>query len=97
MILHTVNTSPFRTDCLRACLRFIGEGDAVVLLEDGVYGASLGVETGLDALPDLPIYAITADVEARGLADRISDRVQLIDYNGFVELCTRYALIKNWS
>lgn len=97
MILHTVNKSPFRTDCLRNCLRFIGDGDAVLLLEDGVYGASQGVETGLDARPDLPVYAIAADVAARGLADRIRDRVRVIDYDGFVELCTQYAIVKNWS
>jgi len=37
--LHTVNKSPFDRSSLETCLRLAGKGNAVLLLEDGVYGA----------------------------------------------------------
>ena len=37
--LHTVSRSPFRDVALESCLRVALPGSAVLLLEDGVYGA----------------------------------------------------------
>lgn len=37
--LHTVNKSAFSSDALAACLRVARPGDAILLLEDGVYNA----------------------------------------------------------
>ena len=37
--LHTVNKSAFGSDALAACMRVARSGDAIVLLEDGVYNA----------------------------------------------------------
>ncbi len=36
--LHTVNKSPFATQALLSCLNHAKAGDAVLLIEDGVYG-----------------------------------------------------------
>ncbi|MDO9318723.1 MAG: sulfurtransferase complex subunit TusB [Gammaproteobacteria bacterium] len=35
--LHTVNKSAFGSDALASCLRVARSGDAILLLEDGVY------------------------------------------------------------
>lgn len=37
--LHTVNKSAFGSDALASCLRVARFGDAILLLEDGVYSA----------------------------------------------------------
>ncbi len=37
--LHTVNKSAFSSDALTSCLRVARSGDAILLLEDGVYNA----------------------------------------------------------
>ncbi|VAW78495.1 hypothetical protein MNBD_GAMMA15-577 [hydrothermal vent metagenome] len=39
-MLHTVNKSPFSHSSLESCLRFVGEGDVILLLVDGVRIAS---------------------------------------------------------
>jgi tRNA 2-thiouridine synthesizing protein B len=95
MILHTINKSPLRHRSLQSCLQFCAGQDGVLLLEDGVYAAMRGVDCGLDSRPG-PVYAIAADVDARGLAGRLRDDVVVVDYAGFVDLCTRYEVVKNW-
>lgn len=94
MILHTVNKSP-SLPALASCLQFIAAEDAMVLLEDGVYA---GIATN-NPLADVSneIYAISADVSARGLDGRLADHISVIDYAAFVTLCTQYKLVKNWS
>ncbi|MDO8270713.1 MAG: sulfurtransferase complex subunit TusB [Gammaproteobacteria bacterium] len=37
--LHTVNKSAYGSDALASCLRVARSGDAILLLEDGVYNA----------------------------------------------------------
>ena len=44
MLLHTVNKSPFLHKALESCLRSAKDGSAVLLIEDGVYGALKGTE-----------------------------------------------------
>lgn len=48
--LHTVNKSAFGSEALASCLRVARSGDAILLLEDGVYNAvdaSTPVRAGL--------------------------------------------------
>ena len=95
MILHTVNKSPFAADSLGQCLRFAAADDAIVLIEDGVYAATRGYAESL-ATGELPVYALVADIQARGLTERLGGDIQPIDYDEFVDLCTQYDVIKNW-
>ncbi len=58
---------------------------SVLLMQDAVYFLN---KTKADA-PDFggrKVYALGIDVERRGLADRLVDGVELIDYDGVVEL-----------
>ena len=41
-MLHTVNKSPFATNSLQTCLGLARSGSAILLIEDGVYGALAG-------------------------------------------------------
>nr|CRH05013.1 Intracellular sulfur oxidation protein DsrH/TusB [Candidatus Magnetococcus massalia] len=87
-MLHTVNKSPFQNESLESCVRMASEGDCILLLEDGVFGAATGTsKTALveAAMKTVKIYALSADVKARGIKSLI-DGIEVTDYAGFVDL-----------
>lgn len=98
--LHTVNKSPFTTQALQSALAHCKDGDAVLMIEDGVYGALAGTALTqiMEAMPaSVSLYALTPDVEARGLAaGKIQDGVEGVDYAGFVELVTKHDRTQAW-
>jgi len=100
MILHTVNKSVFSQDTLGSCLRLIIEGDVLLLIEDGVYAIltqhPLAAEIRNCQERNIAVYALTADVLARGLKDRVPDHIALCDDAGFVELCCQTEKTQSW-
>lgn len=97
-MLHIVNKSPLEKTTLESCLATAQSG-AVLLIEDGVYGATRGNKAEKmvrDALSRLKVYALRADVEARGMADRVMDGVTLVDYGGFVDLVAEHPNCQTW-
>lgn len=98
--LHTVNKSPFERNSLHSCLGHLTVGDAVLMIEDGVLGArkgSVAVAMVQAAMPDCKVYALAADLAARGIkAEDVIDGVQLVDYGGFVDLVTQHARTAAW-
>lgn len=91
-MLHTVNKSPFQNNSLENCLRVAQKGDVILLLEDGVYAASVGtVKSSLieQAVKQHTVYAIDADLKARGLGNLIKD-VRVASYGDFVDLAEQY-------
>ncbi|MBF0368117.1 MAG: sulfurtransferase complex subunit TusB [Magnetococcales bacterium] len=91
-MLHTVNKSPFGNGSLESCLRFMNAGDVLLLLEDGVNGAIAGTSmVGLieQAMAKNEVYAISADLKARGLTNLIPG-IKVIDYAGFVDLVEKH-------
>ncbi len=100
MTLHTVNKSPFSSECLTQCLKVADDNHIIILLEDGIYGA-LPQSPLTQALDEFcnsggKVYAVTSDIEARGLNNQIKPSVNQIDYAGFVDLCTQYNPIQSW-
>ncbi len=99
-VLHIVNKSPYDRNSLETCLRLALPGSAILLIEDGVYAArkpSSAADKLLQALEDHPLYALQADLQARGLAaESLVDGVQLVDYDGFVKLTTEYDKTQSW-
>jgi len=99
-MLHTVNKSPFEKNALESCLRFTKEGDAVLLLEDGVYAALQ--KTAFDdkmteASKRIKIYALLPDVEARGMrAEDLIAGIQPVDYGKFVDLVVENNTVQAW-
>jgi len=91
-MLHTVNKSPYANTTLESCLRFVQADDVILLLEDGVYAAASGtskshlIEKVLDTHA---VYAIQADVKARGL-DNLIEGIKLADYQDFVKLLEQH-------
>jgi tRNA 2-thiouridine synthesizing protein B len=83
MILHTVN----KTSALAKCQNLMAADDIMLLIEDGVYLALQGVNKG---------FALKADVEARGIADRMPEGIRIIDYAGFVNLTAEADKVCAW-
>ncbi len=98
-MLHTINKSPFESDTLDTVLRYVGAGSALLLIEDGVYGAMSGTAATPKlqaAMKSAPVYALKPDVEARGIQGRVLDGVKLVDYGGFVDLVAEHNTVHAW-
>ncbi len=99
-MLHIVNKSPFERNSLDSCLQHAVKGSAVLLIEDGIYGAMKGTQksgTVEAAAKDLKFFALSADLKARGIdQDRLIDGVEVVDYNGFVDLVAEYDKSQSW-
>lgn len=100
MILHTVNKSPFEKNSLESCLQHAQKGSAVLLIEDGVFGATKGTKISdqvSEAMSnDITVYALEGDLKARGVADKVMDGVKLVDYAGFVDLSVEHDKVQAW-
>ncbi len=87
-MLHIVNKSPYTKISLASCIRVANSGDPILLIEDAVLGvnaAGKAADLVKEALKNHEVYAISADIKARGL-DKLVDGVKVIGYDGFVEL-----------
>jgi tRNA 2-thiouridine synthesizing protein B len=98
--LHTVNKSPFSTQTLISCLGHARNGDTVLLIEDGVLGASAG--SGMADLisarmKTVRVCALEPDLAARGIgASRTLEGIETIDYSGFVDLAASHDRTQAW-
>jgi tRNA 2-thiouridine synthesizing protein B len=99
-VLHLVSRSPHESPSLALCLARAGEGDAVLLLEDGVYAAlndAAFASALLKVCGKLAVYVLTPDLAVRGIEPeaRVAGLIP-VDYAGFVELSLRHAPILSW-
>ncbi len=96
--LHVFSVSPSKTPLLTECCRALREGDALLLLGEGVHAADEG-STAAQHLASLTagvsLYALDQDCSARGLK-RISARVTMTDYPGFVVLACEHVRSVSW-
>lgn len=95
MILHTLDASP-ASAAYRDCLKVLGEGDALVLLGDGVYAALEGTER-LKELQDSParLYVMAADARLAGVALH-APGLHSIDMDGLVTLTEQFPRQQAW-
>lgn len=88
-MLHIVKKSPFETSSLNDAMKYMRAGDAMLLIEDGVYAAKKGTKygTALEGISgNNEVYCLLADVKARGILEtELAAGVKLIDYKGFVD------------
>ena len=99
-MLHIVNKSPFEKNSLDDCMRLAKSGSAILLIEDGVYGAlantpvaeKIGSRQG-----DFSFHVLGPDVAARGLGDKtLAEGIDVIDYEGFVDLVAEHEVSQSW-
>jgi tRNA 2-thiouridine synthesizing protein B len=97
-ILHTVNKSPYEKSSLTECVGVAKAGSTILLIEDGVYAAVAGGSAAaqLASLTDVKICALGSDLKARGVADKLADGIEVVDYTGFVELATANDKVQSW-
>ncbi|ASL26689.1 sulfurtransferase complex subunit TusB [Azotobacter chroococcum] len=94
--LHLLSQSPL-TSPLDSTLRPLGVRDGLLLCGDACHALQPG-SAPLELLEHLPasvaVHALEEDLQARNLT--APERVQVVDYPGFVELCTRYDKVNGW-
>ena len=94
-MLYMVNKSPLMFGNLKSVLGIAPAGEPILLYEDGVYAAVKGAASEdlvRQALEQRPVYAVRADLEARGLTALV-DGIQVVDYDGFVQLVEQYHVV----
>ena len=97
-MLHIVNKSPAERNSLDTCLSVARSG-TVLLIEDGVYAVTRGnaAEGKIkDAMTRLKVCVLAPDLEARGMAARVIEGVQLVGYDGFVDLVAAEPNCHSW-
>lgn len=97
-MLHTVNKSPFERNSLASCVANMADDGVILLIEDGVLGATNSTKSVLiaDLASQGKIFALQADLEARGVADKVMDNIVLVDYKGFVDLVVKHNVCAAW-
>lgn len=97
-MLHTITTSPFQTQALQHCLRYIGQDDEILLVQDAVV-AGIEKNTWSEALKQsgVKIYLLAADLTARGLAKKVDNGFEVIDSEGFVSLTVKHESQMKWA
>jgi tRNA 2-thiouridine synthesizing protein B len=98
-MLHIVNKSPAQTTSLASCLRLAKDGSTVLLIEDGVLGATtaLAASSGLAAAASrLRVCVLQPDVDARGVAAKLVPGLTAVDYAGFVDLVAEHSCNQSW-
>lgn len=98
--LHMVNKSPFEKNAMQSAIGHALSGDAILMFEDGVYGAIKGTKVA-DEIARLggavKVYVLGPDLNARGLGNgRIADGIDVVDYAGFVDLVAAHARSQSW-
>ena len=85
-ILFIVNHS----GALASCLDIAGAADTVLLIEDGVYGATRTHDWNGH------LAALEPDLRARGLLNRLAPGITVVDDAGFVDLVVAHQPIVTW-
>ena len=99
--LHLVNRSPGESPALSQCLQRVANGDAVLLLESGVYAGlkeSAFAARLAASMGQTRIHALEPDMATRGIAgEEMMDGIVLVDYAGFVGLSVLHNPIITWN
>lgn len=95
MVLHTLNAAP-SSAAFKDCVKVMQQGDAVVLMGDGVYAALAGTEAG-NALraKGAEIFVLEADALLAGITQP-APNMTLIDMAGLVALTERFPRQLAW-
>lgn len=90
-VLHLVHSPAGLAECLSR----LGQGDALVLLEAGVYASLLPAD--LPGERDAMLNVLADHLICRGIAvTRVQPNFVITDFEGFVELTTRHQSSVNW-
>ena len=91
-MLHIVKT----VQALEDVSRVATETDKVLLVEQAVYAAN-PQHVAFPRVKGLNTSVLEADIEARGIANRISPSIVRVDFEGFVELTVEQPNSVTWE
>jgi len=98
--LHTINKSPFDRNSFASCMRVISDGDAILFIEDGIYAATAGTsfsDAVKAATNSHTVYVLGPDLSARGMSnDGVVEGINVVDYEGFVDLVVEHDKTNSW-
>jgi len=93
--LHIISKSPSHQQLYSDMLSTTLDKDAILLTQNAVYALSSNQIIAL-AKPNIPVYALTIDVQAHGLSMASAAPVTFISDEQFVELCCLYKKTLSW-
>lgn len=91
-MLHIIKTVSALEDAFALC----GEQDDILLIEDAVYAAN-PQHQAFSQVKHSNVYVLESDIQARGMTNRISPSVTVVDYVGFVELTAKHDKSLTWD
>lgn len=95
-MLFTLSHSPTQCD-LSTLLQLVSDSDALLLLQDGVLSgltSSDYLELLLSAT--ISLYALKDDLDARGVMNCFSKKINIIEYDCFVDLTEQHQCQIAW-
>ncbi|WP_286238580.1 sulfurtransferase complex subunit TusB [Neptuniibacter halophilus] len=97
MTLHLLNKSPENQPLIQRMLQSMAQGDALLLIEDGVYNALPAYQPAFNNLPEnVSLFALEADYQARGLTGQISAQFTPANDRMFVRLSCEHSKVVSW-
>lgn len=97
--LHIVSSSALETNALQSALKVASPGDAILLIENGVYAAvnaSQMIQLMDCAARGLKVFVLGEDVDARALPALPTD-INKASYTDFVDLVCQYHNSVSWN
>lgn len=97
-MLYTVNKSSFEKNSLKTCISVLPKAGVILLIEDGVISAVKNTNSTIltSIANEGRVFALKADIEARGISTKVSDNIIVIDYEGFVDLVVEHGTTVSW-
>lgn len=96
-MLHIIKSSPFSKNTFIDSVVYFNDGDAVIFIQDAVViTASQHKYAKIlqDLMPELRVYTLTEDLNARGLSCILG---QQVSYPEFVNLTIAHSQIQTWN
>ena len=97
-ILHIINR-PFPHPAFDMARSASTAQDAFLFIEDGVtalLAGGYGDASLCEWLAAGKAYGLAADIQARGIGGKLVQWVEVVDYDGFVELTELYSTVLSW-
>ncbi|NOH73062.1 sulfurtransferase complex subunit TusB [Vibrio pectenicida] len=70
--------------------------DILLLIQDAVYAVN-PLHRTYPLLKKFNILVLKSDLEARGILNRVSPSINVVDYEGFVDLTVEHATSLTWD
>ena len=90
-MLHIIKTVSALEDAMPLC----SAQDDILLIEDAVYAANS--QHKASHLKNRSVFVLESDIHARGIANRISPSLTIVNYSGFVELTVKQDKSLTWD